>query len=76
MKIVASFPLVVNADGSVTLAAFDGGAAFMERLADAAREQGLPANTEIRVTVEPVRTRGRYAKWATMSENEAGQITG
>lgn len=73
-KIVASFPLTTSPDGSVSLAAFDGGSVFMERLAELAKEQNLPAGAEIRITVEPVRTRGRYAKWATITEEEAGQI--
>lgn len=73
-KIVASFPLAIASDGSVSLAAFDGGSAFMERLAAMAKECNLPANAEIRVTVEAVRSRGRYAKWSTITEAEAGQM--
>lgn len=73
-KIVASFPLTLNADGTVSLAAFDGGAVFMERLAEMVKDNGLPANAEIRVTVEAVRSRGRYSKWSTITEAQAGQI--
>lgn len=73
-KIVASFPLAIASDGSVSLAAFDGGTVFMDRLAELVKEHNLPANAEIRVTVEAVRSRGRYAKWSTITEAEAGQI--
>lgn len=79
MKMTASFPLTIAADGAVSLAGFDGGSAFMEKLAEfvAANSSGgnpMKSGVEIRITVEPVRTRGRHAKWATMTESEAGQI--
>lgn len=74
MKITASFPLTVSADGSVSLTAFNGGQELMEHLAQVVRDSGIPAGAEIRITVEPVRTRGRYAKWATLGQPKAAEV--
>ena len=65
-KVTISYPLTANG-ASVSLEQFNGGAAIMEALANLVRDNGIPAGAEIRVTIEPVRTRGRYAKWKTMT---------
>lgn len=72
-KIAASFRLLIKEGGKVELDGFDGGQPLMGQLADAVKSMGVPVGAEIRVTVEPVRSRGRYAKWATMEPNGASK---
>lgn len=65
-KVTASFRLVLGNNGTVSLEGFSNGAPLMEQLAGIVNGAGIPVNTEIRVTMEPVRSRGRYSKWKVM----------
>lgn len=62
--------------GSVSLDDFNNGAEIMEHLAQMVREHSdgktpLASGVEIRITIEPVRTRGRHAKWKMLNDAAA-----
>lgn len=61
---------------SISLDDFNNGVEIMEHLAQMVREHSdsktpLASGVEIRITVEPVRTRGRYAKWKMLNDAAA-----